>query len=286
MSDPFALFSSRAQALGWQAELKIDLGVRAGRTRPTFLSHRGPLRVQRPFYPEGDDACHVVLLHPPGGVVGGDQLHVSVDVTRAAHALLTTPAATKIYRSGSGTSTVTQEISARPQSCVEWLPQETIVFPKADAELQTVVHLEGDAEFIGWEVLCLGRPAIHEAFDEGRLVQRLSLWRDDRPLYIDRLAVGAGGDARGHAWGIGHSPVIGTMLISGPGELSAAALREIQARDPRAADFSCTQLEGVTVVRYLGASVPGCWRGFNAFWQWSRPQMGRGPACPPRIWRC
>ena len=286
MSESNTSMASSPAQTGWQAELKIDLGVRAGRTRPTYLSHRGPLRVQRPFYPEGDDACHVVLLHPPGGVVGGDQLHVSVDATRSAHALLTTPAATKIYRSGNGTSTILQEISAREDSCVEWLPQETIVFPRADAELQTVVRLEGNAEFIGWEVLCLGRPANHEGFDEGRLVQRFSLWRDDRPLYLDRLAVGAGGDVRGHAWGIGEWPVIGTMLISGTKEFAISALREAHEDDPRAPDFSCTQLEGVTVIRYLGASVPDCWRGFNTLWDWSRRRLGRGPASPPRIWKC
>jgi urease accessory protein len=286
MNESVALTPTSSSSPGWQAELRIDLGVRAGRTRPTFVSHRGPLRVQRPFYPEDDHACHVVLLHPPGGVVGGDQLHIAVDVMHAAHALLTTPAATKIYRSGSGRSTVTQEISGRPESCVEWLPQETIVFPRADAELQTIVRLEGNAQFIGWEVLCLGRPAISEVFDEGRLVQRLSLWRDDRPLYLDRLAVGAGGDVRGHAWGIGHSPVIGTMLIAGATEMTSSALREVLSSASAAMEFSCTQLEGVSVVRYLGPSVPNCWRGFNSLWDWSRKKLGRGQASPPRIWKC
>src|SRR5205085_6360717 len=100
---------------GWQAELRLRFNcdapgpLRPGRTRLVERQHRGPLVVQRPFYPEGDP-CHVYLVHPPGGVVGGDALRIDATVDPGAHALITTPAATKFYRCEERISTQTQEL--------------------------------------------------------------------------------------------------------------------------------------------------------------------------------
>ena len=81
-----------ADAGGWRAELSLGFtaepvvdGPRDGApaaplTRLTTRAHRGPLVVQRPFYPEGPGVPHVYLLHPPGGIVGGDSLRVEVSV--------------------------------------------------------------------------------------------------------------------------------------------------------------------------------------------------------------
>ncbi len=54
---------------GWKANLSLEFKATALRTVISKREHKGPLAIQRPFYPE-DDVCHVYLLHPPGGVVG------------------------------------------------------------------------------------------------------------------------------------------------------------------------------------------------------------------------
>src|SRR6476620_11342443 len=122
------LASERA---GWEAALDLEFAARGARTILARRASIGPLVVQRPFYPEGDVA-HVYLVHPPGGVVGGDQLRLNVLAREGAHALITTPAATKFYRSDGRVAHQRQEIVADAAS-IEWLPQETIVFPDARA---------------------------------------------------------------------------------------------------------------------------------------------------------
>jgi urease accessory protein len=143
---------------GWAAELALRFAVRGerGRTELVGRRHVGPLRVQRPFHPEPSGACHVYVLHPPGGVVGGDQLALDVSVESGAHALLTTPAAAKLYRSAGPCARVQQALRVGEGARLEWLPHENIAFSAANAELTTRVELEQGARFLGWVVLCLG----------------------------------------------------------------------------------------------------------------------------------
>ncbi len=160
--------------------------------------------IQKPFYPEGDP-CHVYVVHPPGGVVGGDQLRVDAEVEAGAHALITTPAATKFYRSAQRASSQLQELRAAGAT-LEWLPQENIFFPGAETHTATRVHIDADSKFIGWEIACLGLPARGEPFDKGSLKLDLELWKSrsnvdqlhsrsgtfcqqmgSDPIFIDRL---------------------------------------------------------------------------------------------------
>jgi urease accessory protein len=166
---------------GWQAELRLRFGTRADFPGTALLErrHRGPLVVQRPFHPEGDP-CHVYVVHPPGGVVGGDELAIHAAVEPGAHAVVTTPAATKFYRCDARRSIQMQELRVR-DATLEWLPQENIFYRGADVRTATRVHLEGESRFIGWEIACLGLPARGERFDTGRLALDLELWRSGEP---------------------------------------------------------------------------------------------------------
>ncbi|WP_303908751.1 urease accessory protein UreD, partial [Thiohalomonas denitrificans] len=154
------------QSSGWKARLELGFEPRAGRTVLAKRIQRGPLAVQRPFHP-GDGACHVYLLHPPGGVVGGDELSVRAAAAAEAGALITTPGATKFYRSAGPRAYMEQRLNVADGGALEWLPQENIVFPGALADIRTRIDLKGQAGFIGWETLCLGRPAADERFDAG-----------------------------------------------------------------------------------------------------------------------
>lgn len=271
--------------LGWEAELRIELALRAGKTCPIYVNHRGPLRIQRPFYPENDGTCHLILLHPPGGVVGGDGLEVKLSLGEDARALVTTPAATKLYRSAGATSQIRQTVRGAQGSLVQWLPQETIAFSGAKAQLKTEIHLQTSANFIGWEVLCLGRPAVGELFDRGALTLQFELYRDDAPLYLDRVLIGTGVDAREEPWGLRGQAVLGTLLFSGRNGGLSKVLRE-PGGPGLAQNFSTTDLEGVTVLRYLGPSVRECWKGFVHAWSCAREEFGYAKVSEPRIWSC
>ena len=187
---------------GWDAKLSLRFASRGDRTEIVERRHHGPLRIQRPFYPEPSGTCHVYVLHPPGGVVGGDQLALDVSVDAGAHALLTTPAATKLYRSAGARAGVRQTLRVARGARLEWLPHETIAFSAAHAELMTRVELAAGARFLGWEMLCLGRPASDERFDRGEVRQSIEIEIGGKPAYCERGSYAAGDEVLSAAWGL------------------------------------------------------------------------------------
>ena len=171
----------------WAAAIELGFERRDGNiTRLTRARHQGPLRVQRPFYPEGKaGCCHVYLLHPPGGLVSGDALNIEARLDSGAHALLTTPAAAKLYKADSHGVAWAQHtsLSVADGAILEWLPQETLAFDGSRGEQTTSINLAGNAKCIGWEILALGRPASDLPFVTGKLEQRFELSRNGLPLW-------------------------------------------------------------------------------------------------------
>ena len=150
----------------WSAHLELDYRRNAERC-VVYDRHSGPLRVLASLYPESPAVCHNVLVHPPGGIVGGDILNIDIALAPESHAVLTTPGATRFYRSTGDTATQTVTARLAGGARLEWLPQETICHRGALAENKLHFELEPGAEMIGWDVLSLGLPASHEAFDRG-----------------------------------------------------------------------------------------------------------------------
>ena len=145
----------------WHAALALRVSANAGRSVCTHR-HHGPLRLLKPLYPEGPTICHAVLIHPPGGMAGGDALEVAVDVEPGAHALVTTPGAAKWYKANGRRAS--QQIRLAVHGMLEWLPQEAIVFDAADVRSAIDIELGPDAAMIGWDIVALGRHAAGERF--------------------------------------------------------------------------------------------------------------------------
>ena len=267
----------------WEARLALRFEQRAGRTVLAHRNHEGPLAVQKPFYPEGD-VCHVYLLHPPGGVVGGDRLAIEIEVASDAHAVITTPAAGKFYRSAGPASIQEQLLSVAPGAALEWLPQETILYAQCRAFFSTRITLASGARFIGWEVLCLGRPAAGERFDAGACRQRLELWCEDRPLLIERSTIAGGSELLRAPWGFGGRTVSGIFLATPADPTMLATVREAMAVEGEDL-FSATLLDSVLLCRYLGDSSESARRCFTDAWCAVRPGLLGRAAQPPRIWR-
>jgi urease accessory protein len=263
-------------APGWHAELELQFAHRAGRTYLAKRRHVGPLRVQRTFHPEGA-VCHAYLVHPPGGVVGGDELQLQVDVGCKAHALLTTPAATKFYRTAGPIARQTHCL--RVDGTLEWLPQETIFYSGARAHTATHLQLSADARVLAWEIACLGLPARQEDFTAGELALDFELWVQHRPLLIDRLRIHAQDEVRTACWGLGGHRAIG-ILVAYPGSTALlTALREVAA-----AGVAATLVDGVLVCRCVAQQAHEVRRAFVAAWQILRPALLDREALPPRIW--
>jgi urease accessory protein len=270
-----------AAATGWRAALELQFAERAGRTYLARRQHVGPLLVQRPFHPEGA-VCHAYLVHPPGGVVGGDELQLQVEVGSRAHALLTTPAATKFYRSAGPLARQTQELRVA-DGTLEWLPQEAIFYPGARVQTTTRLQLTGAARVLAWEIGCLGLPARGEDFTAGELALDFELWVMQTPLLIDRLRIRAEDAARTASWGLGGHRALGILVAYPADAQMLAAVRNV-AGVTFTATLGATLVDGVLVCRCLAQQAHEVRRDFTAAWQVLRPALLDRAAVAPRIW--
>ena len=261
---------------GWQASLDLQFQFLGGKTTLASRRHVGPLTVQRPFYPEGE-TCHLYLLHPPGGIVGGDTLDISVRLDAKSHALITMPGASKFYRSSGAQARLQQTLTLAENSTLEWLPQDAIFFPGANASLHTAFHLAASSTLLAWDLLCLGRPVIGEAFSHGALANRLEVWVDGSPLLIERLSL-----ADGQLACVAQQPWVGTMLFYPANETLLEGVRE--KLTPLANYAGATLTDGLLTVRFLSDDNLLCQRAMRDIWQFMRPHLtGKSPVLP-RIW--
>ena len=270
----------------WEAEIKLGFARIDGATRLVERTHRGPLRVQKALYPEGETVCQAILLHPPSGIAGGDRLHIGVDVAQGAHAQMTTPGAGKWYRSAGDEASQKLVFNVANEGIFEWLPQETIVFDGARSHMETRVNLVGDARYFGWEILCLGRSAAGERFSNGHIDLVTRIERDGRPLWLERGHV-EGNDPLLHSRaGWDGNSICGTLLATLPTGFDVASLLEVgRAVAPNdEAEHGLTALPGMLLARYLGHNSEAARLWFGALWQLFRPALLGRAAVPPRIW--
>lgn len=277
------------------ARLQLGFADDGGTTRLVDRSHFGPLRVQKALYPEGPAVCHAIIVHPPGGVVGGDQLSVTVDVGAAAHAFLTAPGASKWYRANGRVSRQQVRLSAGVGAALEWMPQESIFFDQAHVELEHSVTLAAGASYIGCEIVCLGRRASGETFETGSISQRTQIRRDGRLIWWEQGVLAGGDRLLASPLGLGGNSVCGTLIAVGavgtsvPAALLDAARSAMSAAMSEAASVDAatcglTQMKGVLVARYLGQDNEAARRVMLAAWTHLRPHLLGREASVPRIW--
>ncbi len=268
----------------WDATLDLAYAMRGGRTVLAHRSSRGPLAVQKPLYPEGDAVCHTIVLHPPGGIAGGDRLAITLNLQAGAKALLTTPGATKWYRSAMLEAAQDVKITAAAGAVCEWLPQENIFFNAADARNAIAVSLEPGAVFCGWDVMCLGRTASGERFDSGSVRQRLRVTRAGHSLFEELGTIKGGSALLDSPVGMAGFPVCGTFLLAGM-EISKPALDECRDAAPAGkAKWGMTRLPDLLVARYLGPSAEQAQEYFVRILKTVRPLYSQRAMQIPRIW--
>ncbi len=268
-----------AQA-SWRAELQLRFAVQGTRTVLAKRKHVGPLLVQRPFYPEGD-VCHVYLIHPPGGIAGGDHLQLHTQLEARAHALITTPAATKFYRAAAGRVSVLRQHLQLTAATLEWLPQETIYFNQAQARTLTRIDLDADSRCIAWEINCYGRRAGDEPFVAGHVRQGLELWLNGKPLLLDHLHVDGTGQMQQAVWGLQGRGALGTLAAYPATSADVQAVRELELD---AEKIGCTLIDGMLLCRCLCVDSAETKHLLLRVWQCLRPRVIRREAVLPRIW--
>lgn len=258
----------------WKADLFLGFDHHAGKTTLTEKRFDGPLVVQKPLYPEGEAVCHAILIHPPAGIVGGDQLSLRVRTGADAAALMTAPGATKWYRSTGAYAN--QRLRFDVEGRFEWLPQETIVFDGALAQMESEVHLGAQATYIGWEILCLGRNA---DFERGQIRLRNRIFRSGVPVWREFGTIDVDGPLMQSAAGLNGNSVCATMVAAAP-QIAASVVTACRAID----DVAITLLPGLMLARHLGDSSELAKRRFSQLWQILRPAVMGREAQHPRIW--
>lgn len=268
----------------WDAALELGYSYRDGRTVLARRSSRGPLAVQKMLYPESAAVCHTILLHPPGGIAGGDHLTIAATLDRQAHAVFATPGATKWYRSAALESRQRIEISVADNAVCEWLPQENIFFESVKADNSISVTLDHGAAFCGWDVMCLGRTASGERFGSGRIRQRLKIGRNGHPLFEELACIEGGSAALESPAGLAGFAVCGTLLLAGC-RIDSSMLQGCRAVLPGDdCRWGVTAMPEVFVARYMGRSAEQARDYFSRLWELLRPVYANRQARHLRIW--
>ena len=285
MPDCLSSRESSTSSSAWWASLALRFADDAGTTRLVDNRHVGPLRVQKALYPEGGAVCHAIVVHPPGGVVGGDQLAIRAEVGAQARALLTTPGAAKWYKANGKRSRQDVRLEVGAGASLEWLPQETIFFDHADVALEQHVALAADASYIGCEILCMGRRASGESFSAGRVSQRSQIQRAGKLIWWEQgVLLGGRLDS---PLGLQGASVCATLIAVGK-PLPASALDELRAdlaAVDAAAKVGVSQAKGVLVARHLGDDSELARHLMLAVWRRLRPHLLERVAVVPRIWQ-
>ncbi|MBD2838494.1 urease accessory protein UreD [Pseudomonas sp. JM0905a] len=264
----------------WHAELELAYALDGATTRPVQRRHKGPLRVQKHLHAEGPEVCQHIIVHPPGGIAGGDRLDLSARVGEGAWAQLTSPGAAKWYRAASP-AFQNVELSIEAGATLEWLPQETIVYSGAHAELTTRIELADGARLFYWDMAALGRPAAGERFAEGHFQAHLDIRRNGTLIWHERQRIEGSDGLLDSPIGLAGHPVFATLIVTG--EIDADLLERCREL-PCAGRGDLTQLPGLLVARCLACEALHARAWLIDLWRLLRPALLGREAKPPRIW--
>lgn len=274
--------------MSWHANLQLDYRLESGRSVARH-QHSGPLRVLQSLYPEGDSVCHNVLVHPPGGLVGGDTLELRITAQGAAHGLITTPGATRFYRSNGETATQRAHISLSDQARLEWLPLEAICYNQCQAENHLRLELAPQAEFLGWDVTALGLPLAGQPFETGSLLQHIevpAVWLErGRIVAQDQQLLNGPAGLGGKRCLASLFFVAGSRIERGRRQQALDLAREVIAAHPLHALAGVTSPDNqVIVLRLLAPVVEPAMDLLRRVWAVWRAHFWQMSAQSPRIW--
>jgi urease accessory protein len=276
-----------ARDLHWHANLDLSFVRRDARTLLAAKDHRGPLQIQKALYPDGPGICHLTVLHPPGGVAGGDTLAMSARLGLGSRVCLTTCGATKWYRCPQAGAHQRLKFALSPGAALEWLPRENILFDGSNVQMQLEVELASGAHFMGWEILCFGRRASGEEWRRGALRLHTDIRQAGRPLWLERANIRAGSGFDASPVGLCGYSVSATFVAAGT-DVGAELLSACRATVPdgRDARHGVTSGPGLLLARYLGHSSQDVFRWFTSIWMVLRPALLGQPPIAPRLWAC
>jgi len=268
----------------WHGILRLDFENRRGITQLSRNQGQAPLKVQRPFYPEGGGVCHCVVIHTAGGIVGGDRLSFEFRLATDSQALITTPAASKIYRTNGREAIQTIQIEIENGACLEWLPLDAIVFNQASFKQEMKINLAPGAEWIGWEINRFGRSARGERFVEGNWRSHTEVWQSGKPIWIDRQWLPGSEAIFDSPHGLAGCPVVASFAWIGKTVDAECVEKARSLWTGTSGEIGVTRLPLGLLCRYRGQSSTEARRWLIEVWSMVRSISNR-PICIPRVWQ-
>ncbi|WP_313656191.1 urease accessory protein UreD [Planktothrix agardhii] len=271
----------------WQGILELDYQKINNSTQLVKAYSQAPLKIQRSFYPEGKDICHSIILHTAGGMVGGDRLSQTINLQPETQVLLTTPAASKIYRSSGETAQNTINIEIQEQAYLEFIPREIIIFNGAIFSQNLRVNLDPNACYLGWEITRFGRTARGEIFNQGQWKSCTEIWQNGCPVWVDRQGFIANEEILNSPHGLGGKPVIATLTWVGQpvSEDIVKNIRQLWSQRETSSQAGVTQLISGLLCRYRGNSTQEVINWFTDVWQLLRQNYTGKSIVKPRVWQ-
>lgn len=281
----------------WLASLMLEFSFTPSGSQLTKTTRKGPLSVQKAFYPEGRNCAHIYLLHPPAGIVSGDELTIEINVNEQAHCLVTTPGANRFYRAredlsiGDSKQVQVCKVILAEQAICENFPLETIVYEGADGFNTVDIQLTKSSSYLGWDITCLGLPRSNQPFNDGHYSQLNRVYCDDKLIYHDRIAIKPTNPLKTHIAGLNNHSVFATFIAYSGDKLKPSEqtllIEELRVliEDKQAQEkISITQIRQLLIIRYLGQHAEECKALFIALWQIIRPVYLNKKGIVPRIW--
>ncbi|MFM9971464.1 MAG: urease accessory protein UreD [Burkholderiales bacterium] len=275
--------AAAAPIAGWRAHLDLEFERRGERSVLAARRHDGPLVVQKSLHPEGEGICHAIVVHPPAGIAGGDQLALRASLGENSHAVLATPGAAKWYRSAGAWARQDIDFALAANAVLEWLPQESIFYDGSRAQSRTHVRLDRGARYLGWEIFCFGRKGAGVAMTMGDFDLGMNIAIEGKAGFIERGEFAAGSGFFSSPAGLDGKSVCGSLIAVAEG-VDASLLAKCRAVIPSQGEGGVTLLPGMLVARYLGHVSEAAKNYFIALRRLLRPILANCEAADLRIW--
>lgn len=267
--------------VNWLGKLELNFALRKGRSVLTKHVHSGPFFVQRSFYSNDDKMSpHVYLLHPPGGLVGGDQLILSVQLEFNSQALITTPGSTKFYRTNGRFASQKHIFKLSNDSILEWLPQSSIFFSKTKAKISTVFELSKGARMISFDMLCFGNCNQTTIMTPEEIDIYLYISLPDSIGFRDRLKM----NALNYLNKLNGFRMIASLFAFPVDKILLNQVRELIIPINNIQIGGATLLDELLVVKLLSNDNQRLKNSLYRIWSAIRPNIIGKKAVVPRIW--
>lgn len=271
----------------WQGKLNLTYDYQQNKTQLVSQLMQAPLKIQRSFYPEGAETCHTTILHTAGGIVGGDQLLQTIHLKPYSQVVITTPSASKIYRSNGLQSQQNINIYLDAHSCLEYIPQESIIFNQANYQQTLNIYLTENSHYFGWEWVRFGRTARGETFIEGNWRSNTHLYYENKPLWVDRQWFPASEILWNSPHGLFNQPLVGTIVYSGKplNKAQITAFRQLGETFIKNGEYGVTRTQNHGLLcRYRGSSLSELKQWSLAVWSLLREEIWSRSSIKPRVW--